>query len=72
MSSLEKIPRSGGTAYRIRYHLNGRYYTEYLPLNTPVTNAKAVQAEFDRRLALHKLGTLLDPGRMVWPSGFFC
>jgi len=61
MASLEKVPRSAGTAYRIRYHLNGRYYTEYLPLNTPVMNAKAVQAEFDRRLAQHKHGTPFYP-----------
>jgi site-specific recombinase XerD len=75
MASLEKVQRSGGTAYRIRYRLGKRELAEYLPLNTPQSNVKAILAEFDKRLALHKLGAaflspLRDNGAPITLSGF--
>lgn len=56
MASLETLLRAHGKAYRIRYRLDGKACSEYLPINTPALNAKALLLEFDRRLALHKIG----------------
>ena len=57
MAFLQKIKRKTGTAYRIRYRLNGKEYPPcYLPLGTSPHEAKAILSEFDHRLALHKAG----------------
>ena len=55
MASLHKRKLKSGTGYRIAYRYNHKQYNEYLPAGTTLTRAKAILAEFNRRLIDDKL-----------------
>lgn len=57
MASLEKITRKKGTAYRIRYYLDGKQQPPYyLPLGVTDTEARVILSEFNHKLAKHRAG----------------
>jgi len=56
MASLKPIKRKSGTAYLIRYRLNGEPKTHNIPLGTPYKTAVAIKHEFERQIARHKAG----------------
>jgi len=54
MASLQKIQRKSGTAYKIRYRLDGKPFVQYLSIGTTKQESNAILAEFNHRLARHK------------------
>jgi integrase/recombinase XerD len=59
MASIQKRKLKSGTAYIIRYYLNGRARRHYLPVGTTFKEAQVVRAQFAEKVAQHKAGIQL-------------